>query len=401
MKRLLLTVPLLLILTLTGSASAQYSGSPQLRVLTYDGFGHVGFFYRPLLQFGEWIELEPGFYAWRPHRMSFGWRPYQRGHWVWSNHGWYWVSNEPFGWAVYHYGRWFYDDYYGWIWIPDDVWGPSWVEWRYDDDYIGWAPLPPYAGFYVNVGIRFTVNWAAPYNYWCFVRHGHFTKTNYAHYIVSTTTTRRLIKTTRSEGSYVMDRGTVFNRGIDRSYIEKRGRVRIDSYEVTRSTSQRENVVRSSGERRIEAYRPDPRGERTEPERIDARRATRSSGLQIDRVERTRTDDPAIRNQDQRERTPARTDQQATPAARPDPTRKDPARQGEQGTRTKENTKPPKKDQGSVRPPADSRKAPESRSAQPAGPPSVSRERESTRSPQDTQRSSKATRTPTEGKKKR
>jgi len=27
--------------------------------------------------------------------------------------------------------------------MPDDVWGPAWVEWRYDDEYIGWAPLRP------------------------------------------------------------------------------------------------------------------------------------------------------------------------------------------------------------------------------------------------------------------
>ena len=403
MKRLLLTLPLLLTLALTDSLSAQYPGSPQARVRTYDGFGHVGFFYRPLLHYGEWIELEPGFYAWRPFRTAYGWHPYRLGHWVWSNHGWYWVSNEPFGWAVYHYGRWFYDDYYGWIWVPDDVWGPAWVEWRYDDNYIGWAPLPPYAGFHVSVGIHFTATWNAPYNYWCFVRHGHFTKNNYSHYVVSKSTTRRLIKTTRSAGSYAMDRGTVFNRGIDRSLIEKRGRVRIDTYEVTRSSSQRENVVRSNGVRRIESVRPDPVPERKQSERIDARKATRSSGLQMDRVDRSRREDSDVRSQENRERTPSRTE----PIPPTNPTRKDSVRQPERRTRTKENQTPPKKDQSAVLPRNNSRKAPESRSAPSASVTSRLPQREKANTGGDLKRSSATTgrstppRPPSEERKKR
>ena len=363
MKRLLLILPILLTFALSETLTAQYYNSPQVRVRGYGGFGHVGFFYRPLLAYGEWIELDPGFYAWRPHRTPYGWRPYWRGHWVWSDQGWYWVSNEPFGWAVYHYGRWFYDDYYGWIWVPDDVWGPAWVEWRYDDNYIGWAPLPPYAGFRMNVGIHFSVAWDAPYNYWCFVRHKHFTKTNYSHYVVSTSTTRRLIRTTRSARDYSVDRGNIYNRGVERSYIEQRGRVRIEGYEVTRSTSRKENVVRSSGVRRIESYRPDAIPQRSQEERIDARKATRSSGLQIDRVDRTRREEPTIRGRDERERTPSRMNEQPPPAPRTDP-----GRTSEPATRTRQEQKPPKKDQGAVLTPTAPRQPSTSRGAPSAKP---------------------------------
>lgn len=367
MKRLLLTIPLLLTLAITSVSEAQYYGDPQVRMRHSDGFGHIGFFYRPLLQHGEWIELEAGFYAWRPHRTSFGWRPYRYGHWAWSNHGWYWISREPYGWAVYHYGRWFYDEYYGWIWIPDDIWGPAWVEWRYDDDYIGWAPLPPYATFHVNVGIHYTMGWAAPYNYWCFVRHGHFTKTNYNHYMVSSSTTRRLIKTTRSAGSYSIDRGTVFNHGPERSFIEGRGRVRIETYDVTRTTSGRENVVRSEGVRRIESYRPDPTPERSGDERIDARKATRNSGLQMDRIDRSRSQDPGLQRQGERETMPSRTDPQTRQQSRGDTKEKNPPQQMQQRTRKPEEKQ--KKDQSNVRPPTEARQAPPagaSRSAEPS-----------------------------------
>ena len=35
---------------------------------------------------------------------------------------------------------------------PDTVWGPSWVTWRYSNDYCGWAPLPPFAVYRAGVG---------------------------------------------------------------------------------------------------------------------------------------------------------------------------------------------------------------------------------------------------------
>ena len=31
----------------------------------------------------------------------------------------------------------------GWLWVPGRVWSPAWVNWRQDDDYVSWAPLPP------------------------------------------------------------------------------------------------------------------------------------------------------------------------------------------------------------------------------------------------------------------
>jgi hypothetical protein len=87
--------------------------------------------------------------VWVPADRPRDWRPYTVGHWVYTDeYGWYWVSDDQeadWGWITYHYGRWYRDADYGWLWIPDNVWGPAWVDWRYGDQYVGWAPEPPEA----------------------------------------------------------------------------------------------------------------------------------------------------------------------------------------------------------------------------------------------------------------
>jgi hypothetical protein len=85
--------------------------------------------------------------VWLPREVPRDWRPYEYGHWVFTEEwGWYWVSNEveaDWGWVAFHYGRWVYEPSWGWFWVPGDEWAPAWVDWRYGDDYVGWAPLPP------------------------------------------------------------------------------------------------------------------------------------------------------------------------------------------------------------------------------------------------------------------
>ncbi len=254
-------------------------------------FGDAGYFHASLSPYGEWLELETGFHAWRPLRMHSGWRPYLHGHWSWTRFGWYWVSSEPFGWAVFHYGRWYYDDYHGWIWVPDRTWGPAWVEWRYDDDYIGWAPLPPYASFSLNFGIRFTTHWFAPHRYWNFVRYRHLTSPYLYREVATMERTRRLIGTTRSAGRYEYDGERVINRGVDRSIVERRGGYRrLDPVDVQETSTPRERQIRDRNRDRIETYRPEDRGQEKAPVRIEARRLERGTTLELQRIERTPRD---------------------------------------------------------------------------------------------------------------
>src|SRR5215475_9851688 len=97
--------------------------------------------------YGSWRHTNRFGEVWVPNNRSREWRPYTVGHWIYTDdYGWYWVTDDQeadWGWVTYHYGRWYRDADYGWSWIPNDVWGPAWVDWRYGDQYVGWAPEPP------------------------------------------------------------------------------------------------------------------------------------------------------------------------------------------------------------------------------------------------------------------
>ena len=123
-----------------------------------DDAGTVTFdlFYEALEPLGQWIVVDDYGYAWQPYAATEtpDWRPYTVGSWANTEAGWTWMSEEEFGWAVYHYGRWVKLNDIGWAWVPGYEWAPSWVSWRRsnDDEYIGWAPLPPEAQYEPDTG---------------------------------------------------------------------------------------------------------------------------------------------------------------------------------------------------------------------------------------------------------
>jgi hypothetical protein len=188
----------------------------------YNAGVSYGVFYNELSPYGTWIQINDGTVVWKPQIIQPGWAPYTDGRWVWTADGWYWDSYEPFGYIVYHYGRWYYDNYYGWIWVPDDQWAPAWVEWRYDNDYIGWAPLPPYAGFSVSAGINFSINYVSPYRFWRFVAFNHFCDPYVYHYYVPSRNIYGIYAKTAYRTNYSFENGRVINRGVDVNIIRNR-----------------------------------------------------------------------------------------------------------------------------------------------------------------------------------
>jgi hypothetical protein len=332
-KSLLLVLALLSLL-LVGTASA----TPGIGV-------SFGVFYSNLSGYGEWIDVDGGTYAWRPRHMADDWRPYWAGRWLWTDDGWYWDSDEPWAWATYHYGRWYYDDYYGWIWVPGYDWAPAWVEWRYGGDYIGWAPLSPYAVFNASFGIHYLRHWVTPYHYWAFVDCRYLTHHNVHEYVYRRENNTRFIGRTRTGGSVRYEDGRIITRGPDVGNVERRGNVRIERSQIVDVNGRDEVRVRRVGERdqigvyrpRIEERNPDNGSDRPpvigRQERVPSldtrsldvrqRQGAREEGRDVNRVDQYRvprgerreqgTDGPAVRDY----RTPAPS--QSTPGGQAAP----------------------------------------------------------------------------------
>ncbi len=240
-----------------------------------DGDVSFGMFYSSLNPYGDWLHVSGGVYAWKPYNVQEGWRPYTNGRWVWTDDGWYWASDEPWGWAAFHYGRWYFDDNYGWVWIPGYEWAPAWVEWRYGEGCVGWAPLSPYAVFSVGWGVHYEEHWATPASYWSFVDCRYINRPGIRDYVYRSGDNSRWIGRTRGAGSVTVEGTRILTRGPARDYVERTGNIRIQRTDlVTRTEMGRERFIRGpEGRERIEVYRPriingGARGEIARPSRV-------------------------------------------------------------------------------------------------------------------------------------
>ncbi len=272
-----------------------------------------GMFYTQLAPYGRWIEIDNGLIVWRPTIMSMSWAPYERGQWIWTADGWYWDSYEPFGYITYHYGRWYYDDYYGWIWVPDDQWAPAWVEWRYDNDYIGWSPLPPYAVFTVNIGIHFTFNYYTPYYRWHFVRYRHFCEPYVYNHFMGPTYRYRIYSQTKYRTNYDYRDGRIRNRGVDVEFIRNRGGQRIVERRIESVRDPKELKVRDRNSSTIRTYMPsrdEINRENVRGSNLKIEKSDRRSTLEISKVDLSgvRNRDNTRINENPRMNTPERND---------------------------------------------------------------------------------------------
>lgn len=263
--------------------------------------GEYAFFYSNLAPYGNWIQIDYNTVVWSPRIHERNWAPYTAGRWIWTSDGWYWDSYEPFGYITYHYGRWYYDSYYGWLWVPDYQWAPAWVEWRYDDAYIGWAPLPPYAAFSINVGIYFTTTYYTPYTHWHFVSYNYFCDPYVSKYYLGPKIKYRIFSKTKYRNDYGFSNGRVVNRGVDVDYIRNRTSQRIVERNIT-AISDPGKIERGNERTRdndnIRAFIA-TRDElsRGNTDNIKVQRADRKSTLETSKIELNRTRDltPRVR----------------------------------------------------------------------------------------------------------
>jgi hypothetical protein len=184
-------------------------------------------FFAELSRFGEWFGTQDYGFVWQPMALGTNpaWRPYTRGRWVNSDQGWTWLSDEPFGWAVYHYGRWVLLAEHGWVWVPGDDWAPAWVSWRQNDDYLGWAPLPPetlYDEVYdYDPGIDLAYD-VSP-EYYNFVPVDHFYEPVHSH-CVPRTTVVTIIISTRNVTRFSLRENHVHCGGPDFAWVNRHAR---------------------------------------------------------------------------------------------------------------------------------------------------------------------------------
>jgi hypothetical protein len=204
-------------------------------------------FYDELAYHGDWVNNPDYGYVWRPN-VGRDFRPYYtNGHWTMTEFGNTWVSDYEWGWAPFHYGRWFYDDYDGWIWMPDTEWGPAWVSWRTGGGYYGWAPLGPRIN--INIGRRFNV----PSNYWVFIPQRCIYYPSYARYWTPQRNVYILNNTTIINNIYT-NRNVRFYSGPGVDEVRRATRQNVPVYRI--ADQSRPGTSRISKDR-VNIYRPD------------------------------------------------------------------------------------------------------------------------------------------------
>jgi hypothetical protein len=235
----------------------------------------VGVFHDALAPQGRWIHHDRWGDVWTPSYVAHGWRPYSVGHWVYTDFGWTWASDEDWGWATYHYGRWVFDPDQGWLWIPGSEWAPAWVAWRSGGGYVGWAPLPADE---IRYGVRYEPR-IEPFAY-CFVEERHLVHPSVFSLVVPVARNVTFIATTANFTHYDVVDHRVFNRGIEVERVERVSGHAVPRLQVTeRRVEGRSHVDAHAG--RFEVFRPTARVTVTPiPARVDRGRAEEVHALE-------------------------------------------------------------------------------------------------------------------------
>jgi hypothetical protein len=217
-------------------------------------------FYDGLAPYGQWINDPMYGYVWLPD-VGSDFRPYySNGYWAMTQYGNTWVSNYDWGWAPFHYGRWTFDNYYGWLWIPDTQWAPAWVSWRSNNDYYGWAPLGP--GVSINVSLN-----SIPVDWWVFLSPTYFYEPGFHRYCNNDWRFNRGVYRQTNYINYTYnDRRSVYYTGPRADDYRQRTGRQASMFNISNNRRRGTTVVRGN---RINIYRPTmSNGGNTAPRKI-------------------------------------------------------------------------------------------------------------------------------------
>ena len=170
-----------------------------------------------------------------PQNVGPAWRPYTVGRWVFTDrYGWMWTSNEPFGWATYHYGRWGFSNRVGWFWVPGNRWAPAWVSWRWSNDYLAWAPLPP--AYDEGVSIEINARGVPDY-YWQVVPNRDFLSDDLPRRIVRDKNRfNPILRETQPLGNVTINNNNVVvNNVVNVTYVEEKTNEKVVVHKVEKT----------------------------------------------------------------------------------------------------------------------------------------------------------------------
>ena len=266
----------------------------------------VNYFYSDLAPYGSWVVLDGFGWCWQPSvvLMNRGWRPYcDAGHWVYTDAGWFWQSEYSWGWAPFHYGRWQLHPRCGWVWLPDTVWGPSWVVWRQSGNYCGWAPLPPRAVFEVGFGWRFNgvhvgvdFDFGLHADHFTFVGLHDFNERDLGHHRLATTEVTRIYNHTTIINNYTVNNTTIVNRGLPVDKVSSVARTpvhRATVHDLPAGSATGMVAKRETEKGEAVVYRPHlvapARTERVAVQKVDDRHPViqHTTAIPVTRTERT------------------------------------------------------------------------------------------------------------------
>lgn len=219
----------------------------------------VDFFHDNLEAYGDWREVGDYGYCWQPRDVDRDWRPYSDGHWLYTDAGWTWDSEEPYSWAVYHYGRWARVAHVGWVWVPGTEWGPAWVSWRRSERHVGWAPLPPDAEFRhaTGFGSRVDADYDIGPTYYSFVETRNFGAPHLRTVIIRPRENITIIRQTTNITRITYVNNIVYNEGPQYDVISRESAQPIRRLKLER----REEFDGDSGAVRVEQLRTKVEGD--------------------------------------------------------------------------------------------------------------------------------------------
>ena len=203
----------------------------------------LDFFYDSLDPLGEWFDVPDYGYCWHPSGVDQNWAPYTDGYWAYTDAGWTWVSYEDWGGITYHYGRWIRVNDLGWCWVPGYEWGPAWVSWRSNDNYIGWAPLPPEVVYSDEFGITVDATYCVGPGYYNFCRFSDFGSPALRPCILSRNQNIVIINNTINITSITFNphKHIIFNGGPDFALAQGRSTRPIQTLKLVRQTNPNAN----------------------------------------------------------------------------------------------------------------------------------------------------------------